>query len=264
VKRAVLLSLVLAALPAFAQETPEDRGLPARDTAHLGRASVGVFNPLVLPLSDALEVRTHPLTFLVAPNAVLRVKHLETGAWTLTGEYGLSVPTFALRLTQGFLFPSWEQSDKQVGWFVVPRAGLVASHGDAWGSVLTLSADVAVGVPLGRNDVTPLGTLAPLELLLAPALGGYRGHAGVHFDTPVSASGSLRFRAYADALLHKANPSPVPLRAGLGLDVRVGQGHRVALGAMWWNSNQHARNEATGEPQRSNDISPTLDFIWAL
>jgi hypothetical protein len=257
VKR-LLLTLALAAATEAAAE-----GLPARETAHIGpRASVGVFNPLSVPLSETLEVRGHPLLFLVSPNAVLRVRHLEVREWTLTGEYGLSVPTLAMRLTQGFLFPSWNTSDKRVGWTVVPRAGLVASHGAPSGNVLTLAADVAAGVPLGPNDATSLGTLAPLEVLLAPALAGWRAHAGALYDLPLSAR--LRGRAYADLYLHKARPSPVTFRVGLGLDVGVGESSRFTVGAQWWNSDQHARDMATGERHRSNDFVPTLDFIWGL
>jgi hypothetical protein len=239
--------------------------LRARDTAHVGPQgsySVGVFSPLTVALSDSLELTTHPLLFLVSPNALLRIPHYRGRDWHLTGEYGVSVPTLAMRALQGFLFPSWETSDKQVGWLVVPRAGVVASHGDVTDPVLTVNLDVAKGFAVGGNDaVTPLGAPAPLELLFAPVLNAYRARLGATYDLPLLQR--LRLRVGGDLFLHGKDPSPFTVRAGAALDLAVGRMSRLTLGAMWWNSHQHAVDLATGLQHRSNDVWPSLDFIWA-
>ena len=39
--------------------------------------------------------------------------------------------------------------------------------------------------------------------------------------------------------------------------------HRLTFGLAWWNYFQHAIDPATFESRRSNDVFPTLDFIWA-
>jgi hypothetical protein len=238
--------------------------LPARETAHVGEAgqySVGIFAPLTYAVAEGLELRGHPLLFLVSPNLVVRHRHLQTQRWTLAGEYGLSVPTPLLELSQGYLLPSWDRSDDTVGWIVVPRAGLVASRGSLQQGVLTFFADVAVGIPLTRNDAEPLDAPAPLEMLLAPALHGYRGRVGAAYDHPFTER--LRGRLYADGFVHQARPSPLTLRGGVNLDLGVGRQSRLTLGVVWWNADQHAIDPATGRRHRSNDFLPTLDFIWA-
>jgi len=258
--RVSLPALILASLVcSFAQ------ALPARDTADggpKGSWSVGLFNPGRYALTDGIELQAHPLVFFVAPNAVVRIAHAELAGFRLTGEYGLSGPTPAMRLSQGFLFPAWDRSpEKRIGWFVVPRAGLVASRGALSSRVLTFRADVAYGVRLSRNDATPLGGVAPLDLLFAPVLSTYRARAGVVYD--VGLSNRFRLRGEADLWLHGEQPSPVTVSAGLGLDIGIGDSSRLTFGLMWWNADTNAIDYETHERVRSNDFLPTLDFIWA-
>ena len=60
------------------------------------------------------------------------------------------------------------------------------------------------------------------------------------------------------------------MTAHLGLDIAVFQQSRIAVGALWANSDQGAtelKTSADGFSERvrvrSNNILPTLDFIWA-
>jgi hypothetical protein len=250
---ALLLGLLAAA---------DDGLLLARETADVaprGTFSVGLFSPAAYVVAEGVELRAHPLLFLVSPNLLVRWAHVRSGAWRLTSEYGLSVPTPALRLTQGYLFPSWDRSDGQIGWFLVPRAGVSFSRGAPQSNVLTLSGDLAAGIPLSRNDATALGAPAPLELLLAPVLSEYRARVGGIYDHAIAPR--WRGRLYVDGYAVGRN-SPSTLRAGAAVDWGLFARSRLTLGVVWWNSNQHARDPVTGQGVRSNDFLPTLDFIW--
>ena len=157
--------------------------MDARETAEVksepGSYSVGVFNPLTLTVFRDFEIQTHPLLFLVSPNAIARVPHYkpaprepntsrcagqrdtsrcsehgyagrsDTTGWAITGEYGLSVPTLGMRLSQGTLFPTWEHDEGQIGWLVVPRAGWLATFTNENDQALTFRVDAAVG--FGRD-----------------------------------------------------------------------------------------------------------------
>ena len=233
----------------------------ARETAQVGKRwdySVGVFGPLQLGIADGVELRTHPLFFFVSPNLDVRVAHIRNETFSLAGEYGFSIPTPALRLTQGFLFPT---EGKNLHWAVVPHAGARASFGKTDGNVFTVLADVAVGVPLGRNELTPMGAWPFLEVALAPYITGFRGQVGALYD--YKWSDRLRLRGYADAYFHRAAPSVLTLRGGLNVDIRVGKMSRLSVGGVWWNADQQAIDETTLERVRSNDFLPTIDFIWA-
>jgi len=262
------LTLVVVAVTVAGVTTPLGWGhaadLAPRDTAAVGRAgdwSLGVAAPLRYAARDGVELQAHPLLFLVAPNLLVRVAHGVALGWQLAGEYGASLPTPAMRLAQGYVFPTWDKSARRVGWFVVPRAGVVASHLGPANSVLTLRLDAAYGFGLSRNDATPLESAAPLDVLLAPALSRYRIRCGVTHD--VSISERVRVRAAANVYLHGAQPSPITFAAGVGVDIGVGERSRLVLGASYWNSDTGAIDLATHEHVRSNDFFPSLDFIWA-
>jgi len=233
----------------------------ARETAQVGKRwdySVGVFGPLQLGIADGVELRAHPLLFFVSPNLDVRVAHIRAETFSLAGEYGFSIPTLALRLTQGFLFPT---EGKNIHWAVVPHAGARASFGNTEGNVFTVLADIAIGVPLEKNELTPMGAWPFLEVALAPYITGFRGQVGALYDYKLNEL--FRLRGHADAFFHRAAPSVLTLRGGLNVDIRVGRMSRLSVGGVWWNADQHAINERTLERVRSNDFLPTLDFIWA-
>lgn len=268
-------------------ETPAPARTPnlaARDTAVVGAKgswSIGVFNPLTYAVTDGIELQTQPLLFFVSPNALVRVQHAELAGFRLAGEYGLSVPTPAMRLLQGggptpvALFPTWNHSDRKVPIFVAPRAGLVATRSfgeedeDAApirADALTLRADLVVGIPLTRNDVGPAPGVAPYDLLMAPVLTGFRARAGVTWDRPLLSW--LRGRVYGDLWVHgeqvPGHPaSRVTFTTGIGFDLKVGESSRFTLGAMYWNSDTAAFDYESWSHVRSHDFFPTIDFIWA-
>jgi len=274
------LAIVMAASGARAE------GLVARDTAHVrgaGDWSVGIFNPLTVGLGHGVELRAHPLLLVGSPNAVVRVAHRasETG-WNITGEYGLSFPGPAFRLAKplgisGDLVPACKVaadndalSDwcEKPGWVLVPRAGVVASRGVE--NVVTAMADVAVGVPLGGNPGKPLDAIPALDLLFAPAMNGWRAHAGVRYDQRLARWLRLDAELHAYVVGASVDRSPFTLSAHLGFDVAVGSASRFTLGCMYWNSDQHAVEVVTGASGyatvrrvRSNDFLPTIDFIWS-
>lgn len=252
--------------------------LAARDTAAVGprgALSAGVFNPARMALRDGFELEAHPLIFFISPNARARIGHLDRGdRLRVTGEYGLSIPTPAMKLLQGHLFPSWYHGQQHVGWIVAPRAGVVASVGNLERHVATFSADLTIGIVLTHTDTMPLDTYAPLELLFAPVTGGYRGRLGAAYDRLLARR--WRLRGYADLYLHGSgelhDPGDWPLassplvttRLGASVDFAPGRQmkNRLALGVAWWNYSQHQIDPDTFATRRSNDIFPTVDFIY--
>lgn len=254
-KKLLVLAVGLWATPGFSET------FLARETAAVGNRgdySVGVFAPLDLGLADGLELRAHPILFLLSPNLDVRVAHVRKARFALAGEYGFSVPTLLLRMSQGFLFPT---TGKEIPWAVVPHAGARASFGSVDSHVWTLVADVAVGVPFGKNDLTPVGTWPFLEMQVTPLVTGIRGQLGALYDHRLSER--VRLRGYVDAFLHRAQPSVLTIRAGLNVDVRVGRKSRLTFGGVLWNADQHAIDRTTMQRVRSTDFLPTVDFIWA-
>jgi hypothetical protein len=278
-RRAILVITALLALPALAAAEP----IRARETAHLREAwgwSTGVFNPLRLALSDTITVETHPLLDAVGGfNLAVQRAHMQGAGWTLTVEGSLSCPTLAFRLTQVMplaspFFPRWSKGGGEIGWVLVPGAGLIWSWGGPREAVWTVRGDVAVGVPLGPSDALPVDSLfAPLELALAPALTGLRARVGTGYDYPVL--DWLRLRAQLNGYLTGNHPAPYAqlspwfVEAYGGVDLGLGDHARITLGAKWYNWDQGAKEvvvdeagRARRQPVRSNDFWPTLDFIW--
>ncbi|MCA2980081.1 MAG: hypothetical protein INH41_31750 [Myxococcaceae bacterium] len=259
---------------------------PARDTAAVGQrgaASVGLFNPLRVAIADGIELEANPLVFFVAPNLNSRFRLLD-GRFQLTAEAGLSLPTFGMRLMKGFFFPSWETSSNDIGWMLVPRLGVVFSGSAFEHDVWTVKADAALRVPLGPNSATPLNSFViPLDLLLAAPLTGFCARVGGAWDHAFGER--LRLRGEANlfvtgaqgTLVVSGQPvgpiapiSNVVVTAHLGLDIAVFQQSRVTVGVLWANADQGASQvvrQADGFSERvrgrSNNILPTVDYIWA-
>lgn len=259
------------------------RALDARDTADVagkGKWSVGVFNPARYGLTESIELETHPLIFLTgSPNVTARIAHKKGTALRLTGEYGLSLPTFGMRLTKGYLYPTWETSGRDVGWTLVPSAGLVLSGGEPAQDVWSARLDAAVGLPLTDNAAAPLDTwIAPLEMAFAPVTTGLRVRLGGAWDK--SLTERLRLRIEGNAYVTGTWPAgivgpaksgvPIFLNAHAGLDVGVGKSSRFTVGLAYWNLNTHKRvlvegadGFSTYENARSHVVLPTIDFIWS-
>ncbi len=264
----MLAVIVLAGGPAA--RAAETQALVARDDAFTparGHFSFGIWSPLRYAISDRLELQAHPLVFFVAPHLEAHLRHLRVGAWQLTGAYALSLPSPAMRLLQGYLFPAWERGGGQIGWSVVPRVGLLASRMLPADGVLTLRGDVAVGIPIVEGDARPLDTLAPVDLLFDPVVASYRGRVGAIFDRALGAR--WRGRVLGDVYLHGVDPdhtsgflTRVTFRAGAGLDLGLGPHSRLLFGLYFWNDYQHAVDQ-DGEPIRSNLLLPVIDLLWS-
>ncbi len=256
----------------------------ARETAHVREAwswSTGLFNPLRLALSDDTTLETYPLmNFVGGFNAELQHRALQGDDWVLSVTGGLSSPTLAYRLSQSIdfaspFFPRWKESDLKVGWTLVPSAGVIWSYGGPREGVWTARGDLAVGVPLEPSDAYPVdGLFAPLELLLAPSLTGFRARVGGGYDHPLF--DWMRLRTQINLYLTGNHPadrpqlSPLFFEGYAGVDFGIGDHARITLGAKWYNWDQHASQvvidgdgRAHREFVRSNDFWPTVDFIWA-
>ena len=291
--RRALLGLVLV-LSSVAFAEPR----PARDTADVGDRgdwSVGVFNPLRIAVHDRVELEANPLVFFVAPHVNARFAILKDAeadpaegpkprGLRLTGELGLSLPTFAMRLMKGWTFPSWSTSSDDVGWMLVPRLGLLLSGDVLTHDVWTVRADAAVRVPLGANNATPMSSfVAPLDLLLAAPLTGICARVGGAYDHAFGERLRLRgeFNVYVtggqgDLVVAGADVgplaaiNPVILTAHVGLDIAVFKQSRITVGALWANYDQgqtvvvaDADGFSKRVPVRSNNFLPTIDYIWA-
>ena len=217
-----------------------------------------------IAVHDGVELKGPSLLFLVDPNLTVRVAHFEAFGFRFAGEYGVSCPSVLLHELQGFLSPSYADGGGTVGWALVPSVGILASYGERTERVLTLSADVAFGIPLTRDDTTAPGGVAPYDDLFSPIYGKVRGRLSVTYDARLL--DWLRARGSFGVSLHgttQDSPSPMALNATLGFDVAIGKQSRFTIGAMWWNADTGAIDLATHKHIRSNDFFPTIDFIWA-
>ncbi|MEW5739465.1 MAG: hypothetical protein AB1938_11090 [Myxococcota bacterium] len=292
--RKVLLVVALGSTAALA--TPR----PARDTADVGDKgswSVGIFNPLRIAVHDRVELEAAPLVFFVAPNVNARFAILKDTkpdpstapadvkpGLRLTGEFGLSLPTFAMRLTKGYLFPEWKAGADNVGWMLIPRVGVLLSGTVFTHDVWTVRADAAFRIPLGANSAAPLNSfLAPLDILLAAPLTGVCARVGGAYDHAFGDRLRLRgeFNVYVTGGQGNLNVagasvgplaaiSPVMLSAHLGLDVAVFKQSRITVGVLWANYDTgqtvvvaDADGFSRRSPVRSNNFLPTIDYIWA-
>lgn len=287
-KRALLMC-AFASSAAFA--TPR----PARDTADVGNAgsySVGIFNPLRIAFTDRVELQANPLLFFVAPHLDVRFAILkptvEAGTLPmgvrLTAEAGLLMPTLGMRLMKGFFFPSWATSTNDIGFMLIPRVGLLVSGDFFKDDVLTFRIDGQMRIPMGPNSATPLNSfLAPLEILFAAPLTGFLGRFGGAYDhafgdrlrlrgeVNLYVTGAQGNLSVAGANVGPLAPiSPFIFTAHVGLDIAVFKYSRITVGALFANYDQGASElkvNADGFSERvrvrSNNILPTLDFIWA-
>ncbi|HEY0881448.1 MAG TPA: hypothetical protein VGD87_07955 [Archangium sp.] len=281
--------LVLLALPAFAEPRP------ARDTADVGNSgsySVGLFNPLRVSFHNRFELQAHPLWFFVAPHLDARFAILkeptEAGqppkGVRLTAEAGVLMPTFAMRLMKGFFFPTWETSTNDIGFMLIPRVGLLLSANAFTHDVLTFRLEGSMRIPMGPNSATPLNSfLAPLELLFAAPLTGFLGRGSVAYDHAFGEMLRLRgevnfyvtgtqgtLQVDGASVGNVAAIDPFIFTAHLGLDIAVFKHSRISVGAYFANYDQGATDVVTRSDGfservrvRSNNILPTIDFIWA-
>ena len=259
---------------------------PARDTADVGptgRWSTGFFNPTRYALTDGFELEANPLLIPVAPNLTGRFAILKKEL-RLTAETGLLVPTFGMRLMKGYFFPTWATSTENIGWMLVPRVGLLLSGTVREHDVWTVRGDFTFRIPLGPNSATPLESFsAPLDLLFAAPTTGYLARVGGAYDAALG--NWFRVRGEVNVYLSGPTPhlfvggedkgqlsprSPLYVTGHVGVDIATFKHSRVTVGVLWANYDQGAKavvRDADGfadrVPVRSNNILPTLDYIWS-
>lgn len=267
--RALALAALLATLDggrARAEPFPalSDAGILPR-----GAFAVGLVSRSRVGIDEMIELDTQlGWWLLLSPHLELRLQHLASDRLRLTSSLALSTPTPAMRLLKGYLFPTWQRSENDVGWFVVPEVGLAASTGRRL--VITGRTSVAVGVGVGPNAARSLDTYAPVELVFAPALNGFRVTTTAIADWGVLRWMRLRLEVSLHAIGEGEPPrSPWVFQTSAAADVRLGRHWRVSAGLAYYNSDQRAQRVVKGddgrwrrEPARSNDVHPTVDVVW--
>lgn len=266
----VLCTIAAAVLLAASAASAEP--FPARDTAYVlpdGKWRAGLFAPLEVGVGHGVELSTSLAPwFLLSPNAAVRVELGKLGPATITGEYGLSVPTGAIEMLKGYLFPSFVHGNGEIGWSLVPTVGLWVSGGSR--GVLTGRLETAFGVPLGPTDLTALDTYAPVELIFAPALTGYRVRLSGMYDYALTKwlRGRAGVSGYVVGKGSYPPRSPFYFSAEAALEIALGSRVRVSIGGIYYNYDQRATALTQGDDGRlrrasvrSNDIYPTLDLI---
>jgi len=265
-----VMSLALSSLAATAVAEP----MPARETARVLRKNgftLGLSSPLAVGLGHGLEITTMVVPwFLLSPNLSLRAQLIKSKSGiVLTSEYGLGVPTGAMRLLKGYLFPTFGTSGQSPGFVLQQYAGLWLSGGDR--GVWTARADVTTGLPIGNNPQRPLDTYAPVELWFAPATTGSRWHVGATYDYALVdwLRGRAGLHGYAVGQASTTDRSLLYLSVDVALEVRLGRRLRLAVGGQWYNYDTHRVVDEKGDDGRwqkvrvrSNDFYPTLDVVF--
>ena len=270
-KTAVIgLGLALSTLAASAAADP----MPARETARVlpqKGLAVGLSSPSAIGLGHGFEITTMVVPWLLlSPNASVRLELLKTKSGiTFTTEYGLGVPSGAMWIFKGYLFPSYATTDKSPPFIFQQHAGVWLSGGER--GVWTARADVTTALG-GNSDYAPMGGfVAPLNLWFGPATTGSRWHLGATYDYALI--DKLRVRAglhgYALGKATTTDQSLLYFSADAALELGLGKRFRVALGAQWYNFDKHeivTKQNDSGKYQkvhvRSNDFYPTLDLVF--
>ncbi len=258
------------ALSTFAASAAADP-MPARETARVlpkSGIAVGLMSPSAYGLGHGLEVTTMVIPWLlISPNLSVRAQLLEKKGLVFSAEYGLAVPSGAMRLTQGYLFPSYAVTNIKPGFLLQQHAGFWLSGGSK--GTWTARIDVT-GVFANDPNFGPLNSYAPFNLWFGPATGEPRWHLGGTYDHPLT--DWLRGRVGLNGYLMGSSTSdlsPFYVSAEAGLEARLGKRMRLAIGGVWYNYDTHdveQQADDTGRTQnvhvRTNDIYPTFDLVF--
>lgn len=247
--------------------------MPARETARVLPAkgiAVGLSSPSAFGLGHGLEITTMVVPWLlISPNASVRAQLMKTSSGiVVTTEYGLAVPSGAMKVLQGYLFPSYATTEVSPPFIFQQHAGVWLSGGGR--GVWTAHADVTTGLG-GNADFRPLDSFAPFNLWFAPATSGSRWHLGGTYDYAMANKVRLRLgvHGYAIGQATTKDQSLGYFSADAALDFGLGKRIRLVLGAQWYNYDKHAVEDQKDDNGkwhkvhvRSNDIYPTLDFVF--
>ncbi|HRI68345.1 MAG TPA: hypothetical protein PK156_29150 [Polyangium sp.] len=267
IRLAIGLSITTLSMTALAEP------MRARDTARVmpkSDYSVGLTSPSNVGLGHGLELTTMLLPwFLLSPNLSLRAKLLETkSGLTFTTEYGLGVPSGAMWILRGYLFPTYEARDISPPIILQQHAGMWLSGGTR--GVWTAHADLTTGLG-GNSNYPPLEAWAPLNLWFGPATTGTRWHVGASYDYALRERIRVRVGVHGYALgkTTTRDQSSLYFSADTALEFGLGKRFRIALGAQWYNydqrkieDQQNANGRWSKVHVRSNDFYPTLDMVF--
>lgn len=222
-------------------------GTPFLYGADGGRVAFGVFQPVVLGLSDRVDLSTSGLATLVAPRADLKLLVAEGGdddvGTGLAVTVGLGMPTPGLRLLRGFLF----QESATIPYALVGKAGATAGL-RAGRTTVGLGAELRAAVDTGPDDLRPTGLwffdpmLAPLSEGPVAAVRGVCAVSLLQDDLLVKSDAHVQFGGQGtDAvgtMLIAWRPVPAfALAAGVAGTVESGDdgvdGWGVPIGDLW-------------------------------
>ena len=240
-------------------------------------------------LSDRFAIESHPAGWLLlgGPNAHLVHHFYRKDRLAIATKYGFSIPSWSLNMPvpfglNGFFAPSCKVSQAESnrpntecqnhGWAIAPQLTLMGSY--AFDSaLLTLQADLAVGLMLSGERRLPLGQLAPTSVLFAPLSQSYRSHLQVKYEHRFSE----KLRAIGEAEIYRVGDdqitSPWYFASHLAMLYWLSQKHLLSLGLSYWNYDQHAMKWANSEKingvqyqkkvhVRSQDLYPFIDFMF--
>ena len=259
-KRLMIFTMVcgwflISASPAFAQgESYDEYHSFVSSTAmtmEQGRLEVGIFGPLRYGLTDKLELSSHPIWFLAAPNIRAKYAFYRGGALQLSWNSGLTYPTPLLRLLS------------------MEGAGGIHPPDRAVPHIISIFNELVVtGVVEGHLVTGGLG------LQVAPRFGESQM---VSIDVPVVYARTAAFFTVATAVarVEVQGPivGPIGYRSGLKGFIYPGADGRFTIegtGQLRWQSSprwlvQAGYLASYGEYPFGDQfrILPTLDVVWA-
>jgi hypothetical protein len=241
---------MIAWLSALSVAAPLHNGLgtPFGYGADGGRVAFGVFQPVVVGLSERVDLSTSGLATLMAPRADLKWTLADGGDERvrsgLAATAGLGVPTGGLLLSRGFLF----SDTAAVPFALVGKLGATAGLRTGPATV-GLGAEMRAALKVGDDDLRPTGLwffdpmIAPLTEGPVAAVRGLLALSLVGDDVLVKVDAHAQFGGQGTdgigTLLLAWRPVPAfAVAAGVAGAVESGDdgvdGWGVPLGDLWF------------------------------
>lgn len=233
--RRAALALVAAAALAPARSRAETAPFSMDTGAVLprGRLEVGLFAPLRYGLSDRIEIGVHPLWFLVAPNAEVKVAWGAPGGVALASTHGLLYPTPLMRLLSREGTGGVVPHDVRYPHLLASSHHLLATAPLA-GHLLTARAGISVARNLTAFDGPRFWSEVEWHLVWPRAAAWFTGFAwdvGLAAQGPVL--GRLRYRAELDWFRMPGLDGDFALEWAGILEWRQSDTFQLRAGAKW-------------------------------
>ena len=107
----VIISLFLIVFTNLNILYPGDSAYPLEN----GKRSMGIFQPRIYGIKNNMELSTHPILFIIKPNARLKIFHGEKKSIGIASRYSLDYPTHLLRLIQHRGYFAFISEDPDIG-----------------------------------------------------------------------------------------------------------------------------------------------------